>query len=575
MFNVGKEKQRMVINASTQATPRDLAADACIVGAGPAGLTLARELTRAGLRVCLLESGGPAHGAAGDALNRGTVHSPHGYRAETLLEGRSRQLGGSAARWNHLWRGRPGRWVRYLPLDAIDFETRDWVPESGWPFTRAELTPFYERARDICGIGAPGGREVGGPEPWELGRVESTVAHFGLGTPFLREIPDALRRDEHAQVVLHATLKTLRLHASGEAVESADVRTPGGGEFRVRARMFVIAAGGLENARILLLHDGLRRGGLGNAHDMVGRCFMDHPAVTLGRLRPSSPAWFDRACFYDQRGVNGAAVMGCLHIRPETMRRERMLNLSAALAPRLRDFRSNVAPMVGQFFAKGPRFLWERSFARSSNTTHGGVCDGVSPWQRMLEGYYSECFCGWSALRGKPGRFRDFRVRCLVEQSPDRTNRIMLDDALDAQGQRKMRVVWKWHEPELRTLRKAQEIFRAEFAAAGIGEFVPEAAGADGVPGEFFSTHHFMGATRMHTDPRQGVVDADSRVHGVGNLFVVGSSVFPTAGFANPTLTVVALAARLGDHLREQLRDGVEVAAGPIEARRVIPTLSS
>ena len=517
--------------------------------------------------MCLLESGGAAHGAAGDALNRGRVDSPHGYRAETLREGRSRQLGGSAARWNHLWRGQPGRWIRYLPLDAIDFETRDWVPESGWPFTRAELMPFYDRARKVCGIAPETTHATDGPEPWELGRVESTVAYFGQPTPFLRDLPDTLRRDDRAQVVLHATLKTLRLHASGEGIESADVRTPGGGEFRVRARMFVVAAGGLENARILLLHDGLRRGGLGNAHGMVGRCFMDHPAVTLGRLRPFSPALFDRAGFYDQRRVGGATVMGCLHIRPETMRRERLLNLSAALAPGLRDFRSNVAPMIGQFFAKGPRFLWERSFARSSNATPEGMAAGSSMWRRMLEGYYSECFCGWSALRGKPGRFRDFRVRCLVEQSANPANRVRLDDdALDAGGQRKMRVEWRWHEPELRTLRKAQEIFRAEFAAAGIGEFVPEPAGADGVPGEFFSTHHFMGTTRMHADPRQGVVDADGRVHGVENLFVAGSSVFPTAGFANPTLTVIALAVRLADCLRERLRDGVTVASEPPQA---------
>ncbi len=561
----------MVIDARKSLPSGHLEAEVCIVGAGPAGLTLAHELARTGVRVCLLESGGPSAGPPGRRLNVGEVDSPHGYRKETLMEGRSRQLGGSAGLWNHLWRGHAGRWIRYLPLDPIDFERRDWVPESGWPVSHAEMQPFYERAGRVCGIAAPAADRDSAP-PWATPSVESYTARFGQGTPFLRELPDALRRDGRTGIVLHATLKVLRLNASGEAIEFAEVTADGHRDFRVRARVFVLAAGGLENARILLLHDALRRGGLGNAHDTVGRCFMDHPAVTLGTLRPFSDALFEDATFYDQRFVNGRAVMGCLHIRPEVMRRERLLNLSAAVSPRLRDLRSNLAPMAGQLLTKAPRFLWERGLAKVGGAGPGASTDGAaSPsWRRLLDSYYSECFCGWSEARRKRRRFSDFRVRCLVEQSADRANRVTLGDAVDAFGQRKMRLTWRWNEPELRTLRKAQEIFCHELPAAGIGEFTPTSAGMDGVPREFFSTHHFMGTTRMHVDPSQGVVDADSRVHGVGNLFVAGSSVFPTSGFANPTLTIVALAVRLADHLRERLRE-----TPVIQAARLSPAIPS
>ena len=551
----------MVIDARKHLPPNTPEADVCIVGAGPAGLTLAHELARKGVSVCLLESGGATAGSSGRGLNGGEVYSPHGYRRETLTEGRSRQLGGSAALWNHLWRGHAGRWIRYLPLDPIDFERRDWVPESGWPFSREEMQPFYERAGRICGIADADAPDRPGDgttaPPWATPSVESFTARFGKSTPFLHELPATLRRDPRTGVILHATLKTLRLNASGEAIESAEVTAEGRRDFRVRARIFVLAAGGLENARLLLLHDAVRRGGLGNAHDMVGRCFMDHPAVTLGQLRPFSDALFEDAAFYDQRFVNGRAVMGCLHIRPEVMRRERMLNLSAAVSPRLRDVRSNLAPVAGQLFTKGPRFLWERGFGRAAGALPPGTSadGGASTWRRLLDGYYSECFCGWSETRRKRRRFSDFRVRCLVEQSADRSNRVTLDAAVDAFGQRKIRLTWRWNEPELRTLRKAQEIFGAELPAAGIGEFTPTPPGSDGMPPEFFSTHHFMGTTRMHVDPSQGVVDADSRVHGMGNLFVAGSSIFPTSGFANPTLTIVALAVRLADHLREKLRE--------------------
>lgn len=554
----------MVIDARTQRSTEVLTADVCIVGAGPAGLTLARELVRAGMRVCLLESGGASAGASTDMLNVGQVDSPHGYQAQTLLEGRSRQLGGSSNLWNHLWRGHAGRWVRYLPLDAIDFEERDWVPESGWPFDRDTLQPFYECARELCGV-----RRLDDPAlapspltPWELPSVEATVAQFGQGNPFLHGLPDTLRRDERAVLVLHAVLKRFRPDASGEAIEAAEVVTEGGASFQVRAQEFVLAAGGLENARVLLWHDALRRGGLGNAHGMVGRCFMDHPAVTLGRLRPYSDTLFETASFYDQHLAHGQAVMGCLHVRPEVMRRERLLNLSAAIAPRFRDLRSNIGPVVEQLLAKGPRYLLQRGVRRPSSVVPAGASVAPSVWQRMLEGYYSECFCGWSELRRKQHRFSDFRVRCLVEQSADRANRIVLDDGdADAFGQKKLRIIWKWNEPELHTIRTVQGIFQRELAAAGIGEFTPAPESREGSPHEFFSTHHFMGTTRMHVNAADGVVDPDCRVHGVGNLFVAGSSVFPTAGYANPTLTIIALALRLAGHLQEKLRAVPAVAA--------------
>jgi len=144
-------------------------------------------------------------------------------------------------------------------------------------------------------------------------------------------------------------------------------------------------------------------------------------------------------------------------------------------------------------------------------------------------------------------------VRSLVEQSPDPANRIVLSDELDQLGQRRIKIFWRWNELDLNSIRRTQEIFRQEFATAGIGTFTPTKASALGKPLAFSSPHHFMGATRMHDDPRRGVVDANCRVHGLQNLFIAGSSVFPTGGFANPTLTVVAMTLRLAEHLNHKL----------------------
>jgi choline dehydrogenase-like flavoprotein len=127
--------------------------DVCIVGSGPAGITLAREISRCGLRVCLLESGGHEPAEHTQNLNAGAVDSGHGYREQILRDGRRRQFGGSSNLWNHEVRGESTRHIRYVPLDEIDFERRDWVPESGWPFSRREIQPFYERAQQVCDIG--------------------------------------------------------------------------------------------------------------------------------------------------------------------------------------------------------------------------------------------------------------------------------------------------------------------------------------------------------------------------------------------------------------------------------------
>jgi choline dehydrogenase-like flavoprotein len=164
-------------------------------------------------------------------------------------------------------------------------------------------------------------------------------------------------------------------------------------------------------------------------------------------------------------------------------------------------------------------------------------------------------------------RFGEFAVRSLVEQSPDRSNRIILQGQTDPFGQRKIKVLWRWNELDLRSIRQAQQIFQKELAAAGIGTFVPLEEDVGAQPRPFNSPHHFVGTTRMHDNPRNGVVDAECRVHDVPNLFIAGGSTFPTGGFANPTLTIVALALRLAAHLQSELRSTPNIQAATIPAQ--------
>jgi choline dehydrogenase-like flavoprotein len=164
---------------------------------------------------------------------------------------------------------------------------------------------------------------------------------------------------------------------------------------------------------------------------------------------------------------------------------------------------------------------------------------------------YTEFHAGWSRRAGAEPRFRVLELIAATEQSPHADNRIVLDRDRDRLGLPRVELRWRWHEADQRSVLRTRDILSDEVERAGLGRFRPwvdlEGPSRPSFPG----IHHPMGATRMHPDPRHGVVDEQCRVHGVTNLFVAGSSVFPTAlGYANPTLTLVALATRLADHLK-------------------------
>jgi choline dehydrogenase-like flavoprotein len=559
----------MLVNITGQAPKDPLQFDVCIVGSGPAGITLARQISRSGLSVCVLDSGGHKPSDDSQDLNAGCVASAHGYPERTLREGRRRQFGGTANLWNHEVRGGFARYIRYLPFDEIDFETRDWVPESGWPFSRSEIRPFYERAQQACGIGKFDYRPVAwdtGTEnrrPWQTEKIESVVSQFGSSEIFLNDYRRELIADERVTVILRAVLLQLQMDSLSRAITGVQVGAPDRRKFSIRAQAFVLAAGGFENARILLLQDGLEPGGLGNRYDMVGRCFMDHPLIKLGTLIPSSSAIFAQAGFYDQHDVGGQPIMGIFRIRSDVMRREKMLNLCAVLVPHFKNLRTGGPAVLHELLIRGQRFVGRR-FSTERRYASQSSAEPRQPLRvRLLEEYYAAGQCGWSRLEGVERRFGGFGVHSLVEQSPDRSNRVMLQEETDAFDQRKIKLVWRWNEIDLRSIRQAQQIFRQEMAACGIGTFTPLEENDGSRPRQFSSPHHFLGTTRMHNDPRKGVVDADCRVHDIPNLFIAGSSVFPTSGSANPTLTIVALAVRLAAHLQSQLQSTPQIRTDP------------
>ncbi|HEX6645296.1 MAG TPA: GMC oxidoreductase [Gemmatimonadales bacterium] len=558
-----------------------LEADVCIVGSGPAGLPIATELEAAGISTLLVESGGVEADDLSESLAAGeTTGEP--FCPLTIT--RAKRFGGTANYWDTRW-DPATLGFRGAPLDPIDFERKEWLPESGWPFGLDALSGYYRRAHEFSGMG-PFEYD---PAPWSDGNgarplvfpdesVETRIWHFGAQRTFLEDRRDALARSRHVRVLLHAPVIGLEADPAGVKVTGVRIRVAEGREHVVRARVVVLAAGGLENARLLLLSDGVRRGGVGNRHDLVGRYFMEHQLVRGGTLVPFDRSLFDRLSLYDERHVRGTPVMGKLRLSEAVMRREGLLNLAVALFPRHRwshRFRWESLDAFRELVHAARSRTLPEGVATRAILAARGIDFITARLTRKLSGdrlfrYWQDgpslLTAGWSSLPDKPSRFARIELVAHTEQAPHAENRVTLARSLDALGCRQVSLHWEWREQDVDSVRRSLALLGRGLESAGIGRLRP-AEECDGRPPLIHAgLHHHIGTTRMHPDPRRGVVDADCRVHDAPNLFIAGSSVFPTGGYINPTLTIIALSIRIADAVRAELgRAGAMVRPAVVE----------
>ncbi len=523
----------MIIDANTIETGADIETDVCIAGGGAAGIALGRSLEDSGLRVVLLESGGTDPDPATQRLYAG-VDIGRPYR--TFDHSRFRYLGGTTNRWGGAWCDLPS---------PLDFEERAGVPGSGWPFAVADLEPWYRRAQPVLRLG-PYAYELDdwgiAPEdvldPFHGPHLECRVLQQAPTIRFGRHYRPELRRSKRITVCLNANLLGFQTNEPRSVVRKVDVGTLGAIRFTVTARRFVLACGGIENARLLLLSGEDGGAALGNAHDMLGRCFMLHMEYAGPTVVLADP----RVDLSFQTGENGA-----IHRRGGARHRfVSYIGLSDATR------RAENLPAVRYRFVypRSPELdvLWRVYHRQGSVKTLARDALRVawkSPsiasyvWRRLLHG------------RNKPPvPLAEVPLKCTAEQFPDRESRIRLDSERDALGQRRVAVDWRPGAADLRGIDAADAHLEAELRRSGFGH-VKHVVGkdADGWPEDLHGDQHHMGTTRMHRDPKRGVVDENCRVHEVENLYVAGSSLFPTSGTFNPTLTIIALALRLSDHI--------------------------
>lgn len=533
----------MHLDASRVGSGAVLHYDVCIVGAGPAGLAVAHGLAAPGRRLCLLESGGFERDGATQRLARGRNLGRPYFRLDNA---RVRMVGGSSNRW--LTAGGP--WsvdggMRSRPLDAIDFEARDGVLLRAWPLGRTDLWPFYARAHELCRLGpleyeAANWIDAASAPPLVLpgGRVGTTVCQFAPSGMF-RELGRALGAGDGVTLVTGGTVVDIETEDGGRAVSGVRVATLDGNRFTVRARHFVLALGGIENARLLLASNASNPAGLGNRYDHVGRYFMEHIQVESGLFRPSAGLKLSALSFYGRHAVRGTPVLGALRVNDDVQRREGLLNTIATFRPRPGVFAKPAVRSAAE--------LWwsARQRSRPPEIRHHLHNIARAPHDVI------RATLARAALGGTVAP--DVATLVLTaEQAPNPASRITLARERDALGLRRAQLDWQFTPLDAASFRRTQDILDEEFRAGGLGS-VEAKLGETRPDPRFVGCWHHMGTTRMSSDERLGVVDADCRVHGVSNLFVAGSSVFPTVGATTVTLTIVALSLRLADHLASLL----------------------
>jgi choline dehydrogenase-like flavoprotein len=570
----------MIIDANELTATPEETYDLCIIGSGPAGLTVANELRRHRLRVCVLESGRSTKTEHTNRLK--TVRSEGAIPIKA--NSRERILGGTSSTWDGL----------SAPLEPIDVEPRPWVSLSGWPIGYGELQRRYADAAERYAFPSP--------ELYAHDHVDGLKAvgdyHFAWRALTERLMLAPRRPPRFATLLRHlldapeiavytdATVTELCANAARSAIAACVVRTRDMKRLRIEAKAFVVAAGAIENARLLLNSTDLCSAGLGNERDQVGRHFMNHPKNPCGLIALNVdarhlPAYF--GCL-----TRGHAAYLALRLDDATQRRLGVLNSYVRFEPLYAWSDTGAVQHLMTYVKSKPR-LWEQLQAykgsaslRDYSETGDDVDDGLAHDAPSLPGLVLAMLRAPAPVaqylffrifdnRIRP-RLQAIRLRNFMEMEPLLSNRIVLASEKDCYGTPLPLVRHTPTSLDRRSVIALQQVLGDELRASGFGTLTSELADADPWPINADASHH-LGGTRMGVDRRTSVVNSDGRLHGIPNVYVAGGSTFVTSGYANPTYTIVALAIRLADHLARRLAPRTEPlgSRSPLAAMPVIP----
>lgn len=500
----------------------------CIIGAGAAGLTLAHALAPRCRHIILVEGGGPTPAnTLEDTYRTLSVGIPH----RGAHEGRFRAWGGSTTRWGgQLWRWEPH-----------EFEPRPELHIEGWPIPFTAVDRYYDPALRLLGVDPSvfSNRHVATER---LARVawdaDVFTSKYSVWLPWSRRnmgrtLGRALRVSAKLTLLLGTTVTQILMSGDGRRAVGVRARSADGTNRIIEADIVVIAAGAIESNRLVML---CREAA---CLDWLGRGFMDHLSVRVGAFHPRNAREFAR--LFAPAFIGGLQYTPRIVTTQERQARDRILGAFGHWEWILPDdsglavLRNFLRAIQSGRFSELPR-IGVRSLLR-------GARDSVALTSTLL----------WHHRRYIPSDAQIF-LRVDTEQKPERDSRLYLSEQRDDFGLQRVIIDWRVSDSERRTVNRVATLLREELSRLGLGELdLTSDPFDDGIPWglERGDSFHMMGGTRMARTSRDGVVDTDLRVFGVQNLFVASTSIFPTGGMANPTLTLVALTLRLADYLSQ------------------------
>lgn len=531
---VNSKASRMIVDLNDHENGHVFRSDLVIIGAGAAGITIAREFFETGTSVLLLEGGGEKWEPETHELYKSEIV---GIAHKGIHTGRARIFGGTTT----LWAGQT------LPLDELDFQERPWVSDSGWPLMRADLEPYYRRAEGALQVKPIDYQAVDWPfksvrlPAYDPARLRRLVSQFSPKPDFAAAYRANLKASRNITVVLHAN--AVRLSANGDAsrVEGVEVRSLSGQACWAKGRYYVVACGGIETARLLLVSDDVQQNGLGNAHDLVGRYFQDHVQGLAARTRLRDGT--QTIATFQPFGWRGIMYHAKFALSERLQKECRTLNVTLGVTP-------SEGPSPDSPVEAAKRLL--------RGTLRGNFAKPVrQDLQRALRGPGQivaaagrRFFLQKPAFQMTGDTFATIQCEC----EPTAMSRVSLSYQRDALGVRRTKLDWRLtplvrHTVIVGIETLAQELKRLRIGDVDLDSFEMRRM-AHGWEGCLFDANHHIGTTRMSATPGTGVVDRDCRLHSVENLFISSSSVFPTGGHSNPTLTILALGVKLADHLK-------------------------
>ena len=499
--------------------------DICIIGAGAAGISIALEWINSGYTVVLLEGGGFEYDQDVQELYNGEVTGQNYY---PLMSTRIHMFGGSTNCWGGFC----------SPLDDIDFKKRDWVDNSGWPITNKELEEYYRRSKKVLELHANDYSleywQKQDPSlvkfPFDNELISNKMWQFSPPSRFLEIYKDIITESQNIKLYTYANVMNITANQTNSKIREVEIKNGVGKSHIVRANQFILACGAIQNARILLASNKQMSKGIGNENDLVGRYFMEHFELE------TSEVWFSNEypmkLYKNIPGETKARAELCLN--ESIQEKYKVLNGTISFVP----------------------------LAKSKS------------WMPLIEKQHNDPFHNYSnssnsigdKIKRKFSKLKEKNIKNIenayaiftrMEQEPKSFSRICLNAEKDSLGMPKAHLKWNLNTLEKKSLRTLNMIIARQMGIADIGrmklaDFLVDEDDHTWSDSISFGRHH-IGTTRMDNDPKKGVVDVNCKVHGLSNLFVAGSSCFPTSGAVNPTFTIVALSLRLSDHIKNQI----------------------